>query len=92
MNNNEITVAILLGGTSPERAVSKQSGLAIYEAVKKLGYNAKIIPILGVNRIGDLSETQENEIIENLPQESIIDIVDCVGVIPPKATFDQVPQ
>lgn len=43
MNKNEITIAVILGGTSPERAVSKQSGKSIYYAVESLGYNVKII-------------------------------------------------
>lgn len=51
MNNNKITIAILLGGTSPERAISKQSGFAIYNSVKKLGYRTKIIdPAYGLNQ------------------------------------------
>ncbi|MBI1932029.1 MAG: D-alanine--D-alanine ligase [Ignavibacteriales bacterium] len=51
MNKENITVAILLGGTSPERAVSKESGKAIYYAVKNLGYKTKIIdPAFGLNQ------------------------------------------
>jgi D-alanine-D-alanine ligase len=51
MNNKEITIAVILGGTSPERAVSKQSGKSIYEAVKKLGYKVKLIdPAYGINQ------------------------------------------
>ena len=51
MNKNEITVAVILGGTSPERAVSKESGKSIYFALKSLGYKAKIIdPAYGINQ------------------------------------------
>ena len=51
MNNNEINIAVLLGGTSPERAVSKESGKSIYYAVKALGYNVKIIdPAYGTDQ------------------------------------------
>ncbi len=51
MNKNEITIAVILGGTSPERSVSKQSGKAIYEAVKNLGYNVKLIdPAYGIHQ------------------------------------------
>jgi len=51
MNKSEITIAVILGGTSPERAVSKQSGKSIYYAVKKLGYNLKLIdPAFGINQ------------------------------------------
>ncbi len=51
MNKENITVAIILGGTSPERAVSKESGKALYKAVKNLGYNVKLIdPAYGVEQ------------------------------------------
>lgn len=49
MNNSEYKIAVILGGTSPERAVSKQSGKSIYEAVNKLGYKVKLIdPAYGI--------------------------------------------
>ena len=51
MNKKDITIAVVLGGTSPERAVSKQSGKAIYNAVDKLRYNVKIIdPAYGIDQ------------------------------------------
>lgn len=51
MKKNEITIAVILGGTSPERAVSKQSGKSIYKAVTNLGYNVKVIdPAYGTNQ------------------------------------------
>ncbi|MBK8945268.1 MAG: D-alanine--D-alanine ligase [Ignavibacteriae bacterium] len=51
MNKQDLTIAILLGGTSPERAVSKESGKAVYNAVKSLGYKTKIIdPAYGINQ------------------------------------------
>jgi D-alanine-D-alanine ligase len=51
MNKKDITIAVLVGGTSPERAVSKESGKAMYNAVKNLGYKTKIIdPAYGLNQ------------------------------------------
>lgn len=48
---NDLTIAVIVGGTSPERAVSKQSGKSIYEAVKNLEYNFKVIdPAYGLNQ------------------------------------------
>jgi D-alanine-D-alanine ligase len=42
-------IALLLGGTSPERVVSKHSAESIYNAVKTLGYECKLInPAYGV--------------------------------------------
>jgi len=51
MQKDKINIAILLGGNSPERAVSKQTGKSIYEAVLKLGYSATLIdPAYGVDQ------------------------------------------
>jgi len=43
MTNTKINIAVFIGGTSPEREVSKSSGQAIYNAIKELGYNCKLI-------------------------------------------------
>ena len=49
--NSEITVALLLGGTSPEKEVSKDSSKSVYEALKRLDYNVKLInPAYGINQ------------------------------------------
>ncbi|MCU7495915.1 MAG: D-alanine--D-alanine ligase [Ignavibacteria bacterium] len=52
--NKNVKIALLLGGTSPEREVSKHSGKSIYKALKDLGYNVKAIdPALGINQPED---------------------------------------
>lgn len=54
MKNKNINVALLLGGTSPEREVSKESAKSIYSALKELGYNTKLIdPAYGLNQPKD---------------------------------------
>lgn len=67
--NNEITIAILLGGTSPERAVSKESGKSIYYAIKDLGYNVILVdPAYGLEqpeKIEDYFSNCECGIISN---------------------------
>ncbi len=69
MNKNDITIAVVLGGTSPERAVSKQSGKSIYYAVKKLGYNLRIVdPAYGTNqpeRIEDYFSDSDCGVLSN---------------------------
>ena len=51
MNKKSLTVALLLGGYSPEREVSKSSGKSIYNALLNLGHNVKIIdPAYGKNQ------------------------------------------
>ncbi|HSD63569.1 MAG TPA: D-alanine--D-alanine ligase [Ignavibacteriaceae bacterium] len=36
-------IALLFGGTSPERIISKRSAASVYSAIKNLGYNCKLI-------------------------------------------------
>ncbi len=51
MKKSDINIAVLLGGASPERAVSKQSGKAMFEAIRNLGYNVKVIdPAYGLEQ------------------------------------------
>ena len=54
MNNSDITVALLIGGASSEREVSKSSSKAVFEALKSLGYNIKLTdPSYGENQPED---------------------------------------
>lgn len=51
MGTSKPKVALLLGGTSPEREVSKSSGLSIYKALNVLGYETRLIdPAYGLNQ------------------------------------------
>jgi D-alanine-D-alanine ligase len=51
MINSEITVGLLLGGASPERAVSKHSAEGVLKALRALNYNVVLIdPAYGVNQ------------------------------------------
>ncbi len=43
MSNSKINIAVFVGGTSPEREVSKASGKAINQALNSLGYNCTLI-------------------------------------------------
>jgi D-alanine-D-alanine ligase len=44
-------IALLLGGTSPEKVVSKHSAVSIYHAIKSLGYECRLInPAYGANQ------------------------------------------
>jgi len=40
---DKLKIALLLGGTSPEKTVSKHSAASIYDAIKSLGYECKLI-------------------------------------------------
>lgn len=55
--NQEIRIALLIGGTSPEREISKSSSLSIYKALISLGYSTKLIdPAYGIKQ----PKTQED--------------------------------
>lgn len=51
MSNKKIKIALLLGGTSPERKVSKATGASIYKALTGLGYETHLVnPAYGDNQ------------------------------------------
>lgn len=51
MERNELTVALIVGGASSEREVSKESGLGLYKALKELNYNVMVVdPAYGTNQ------------------------------------------
>lgn len=57
MSNSSITVALLVGGTSPERTVSKASGKSVLAALLYLGYKVKVIdPAYGLNQPKDVEK------------------------------------
>lgn len=43
MKKSELTIALIVGGASLERAISKLSSAGIYKALKSLGYKVKLI-------------------------------------------------
>jgi D-alanine-D-alanine ligase len=50
-NLKNLKIALLVGGTSPEREVSKSSGKSIYYKLNELGFNVKLIdPAYGLNQ------------------------------------------
>ena len=54
MSTKKLKIALLVGGTSPEREVSKMSGKGILKALKKLGYPVLIVdPAYGLNQPKD---------------------------------------
>jgi hypothetical protein len=55
------------------------------------GFNATFAPVLKVTRIPTTTEPA-TPISAAIPADKIISVIDCVGKIPPKITFDRVPQ
>ncbi len=55
--NRKLKIALLLGGTSPEKEVSKSSAASIYPALKNLGYKPVLInPAYGKDQPGSEDE------------------------------------
>lgn len=56
MDIRKLKIAIILGGTSPEREVSKSSGQSIYKSFLSLGCHPVLIdPAFGINQPKDLN-------------------------------------
>ncbi len=74
--NNNITIAILLGGTSPERAVSKESGKSIYYAIKELGYNVILVdPAYGLEQPEKVEDYFSNCECGTISNENYIKVI-----------------
>ncbi|GAB4291755.1 MAG: D-alanine--D-alanine ligase [Ignavibacteriaceae bacterium] len=71
---NNIRVALLLGGTSPEREVSIDTAHSVYEALKKLNYRTILIdPAYGKNQPQQDSEFFSKKPLKNISNKNYID-------------------
>jgi len=76
MNNSNLTIALLLGGVSPEREVSKSTGKSILQALRELNYKVKIIdPAYGLNQPEDENKFFESENYSELSPRNYIEVI-----------------
>ncbi|MEG8946904.1 D-alanine--D-alanine ligase [Rosettibacter firmus] len=76
MDKNNITIALLLGGISPEREVSKATGKSIYYALKSLNYNVIVIdPAYGLNQPDDISKFFESSDFSEINLRNYIEVI-----------------
>jgi len=87
MSESKLNIAVFVGGTSPEREVSKSSGKAIYRAINSLGYKCVLIdPAYGTFQpdeeekyftIKDFSEIKNENLIKTINSDLLnnIDLV-----------------
>lgn len=76
MNKENIQITLLLGGTSPERSVSKSTGKAIYKQLTELGYKTKLIdPAYGLNQPSDPGQFFAEEDFAPLSNRNVIDVL-----------------
>lgn len=89
MSNTKLNIAVFIGGTSPEREVSKLSGEAIYNAIIELGYNCVLIdPAYGIDQPDeekkyfskdDYSDIKNENIIKTI-NSNLLDDIDLVFI------------
>jgi len=89
MSDTKINIAVFVGGTSPEREVSKSSGKAIYQAINELGYKCSLIdPAYGTNQpdkeekffhTDDYSDIKNENIIKTI-NSNLLDDIDLVFI------------
>jgi len=87
LSNSKINIALFVGGTSPEREVSKLSGKSIYQAINSLGYHCTLIdPAYGTNQpktdekffsVKDFAEVKNDNLIKSVNSE-LLDNIDLV--------------
>ena len=76
MSTPKPKIALFVGGTSPERDVSKDTGRAIYEALKFLKYPTVVIdPGLGTNQPADVEKIFDKDFSGVISNRNCIDAV-----------------
>jgi D-alanine-D-alanine ligase len=72
----KLKIALLVGGTSPEREVSKSTGAAIYTALLSIGHDVVVIdPAYGKNQPEDPSDFFDSQIYNSLSNKNYLDAV-----------------
>lgn len=76
MLNSEITVALLLGGTSPEKEVSKATAKSVLTALRDLGYKVKAInPAYGLNQPKDENKFFEEKEYTKISNRNYVEAI-----------------
>jgi D-alanine-D-alanine ligase-like ATP-grasp enzyme len=76
MRNTKLKIALLVGGTSPERAVSKMSGKSVLQALKSLQYSTVIIdPAYGLNQPKDEEQFFSENDFAKISNRNCIDAI-----------------
>lgn len=87
--NNKLQIILLVGGASPERAVSKDTSRSIYETLIKLGHEVHLIdPAYGKNQPKEKEKYFSKEEFSNVTEQnylsafnlSVFDDVDLVFI------------
>jgi D-alanine-D-alanine ligase len=73
-------VLLLVGGTSPEREVSKSTGKSVYAALIDLGYQVVVIdPAYGINQPLEVEKYFEEKDFAEISNENYLDAVNLIA-------------
>ena len=76
MDINKLNIALFLGGTSPEKEVSKSSSKSIFAALTKLGHNVTLMnPAYGKNQPADINDFFSDKEYAPVSNENYIETV-----------------
>jgi D-alanine-D-alanine ligase len=74
--HSKLNVVLFVGGISPERAVSKSSSKSIYQALKNIGHNVKLIdPAYGLKQPENPEDFFSEKDLFELSARNYIDVV-----------------
>ncbi|MEO8233277.1 MAG: D-alanine--D-alanine ligase [Ignavibacteriota bacterium] len=77
---NKLKVLLLLGGTSPEREVSKSTGKSVYQALINLGYEVIMLdPAYGINQPLEIEEYFSEQDYTEISNENYLDAVNLIS-------------
>ena len=77
--DKKLKVLLLLGGTSPEREVSKSTGKSVYSALLNLGYEVIILdPAYGINQPIEVEKYFDEKDFTEISNENYLDAVNLI--------------
>lgn len=78
--NKKFKVLLLLGGTSPEREVSKSTGKSVYQALLNLGYEVVLIdPAYGINQPFEIEDYFSPDDYSEISNENYLDAINLIS-------------
>jgi len=78
--NKKLKVLLLLGGTSPEREVSKSTGRSVYQALINLGHEVIILdPAYGINQPLEVEDYFDEKDFTEILNENYLDAVNLIS-------------
>jgi D-alanine-D-alanine ligase len=78
--DKKLKVLLLLGGTSPEREVSKSTGKSVYQALLNLGYEVVVIdPAYGINQPFEVEDYFNEGDFTEISNENYLDAINLIS-------------